>query len=375
MVKISLSISALALFLALSGCHKSDDPEPEPVDHSPKPKIEFLGPVSGDSPLKVPVRLTATDGDNDISKYELHIGTTDNLYSNVIIMDAPATSIDTVLTLYHNNGALDVSHPHDVFGVYYIYGEVFDKQGNSSKTGRTDIRVKMVRDDWEGNIPMPKGRAYLFATVNPDDEYNKFKTKLERDNFIENARANDITPTILTGLDILVGGVSYKWACANIADLFTINSLDLGKNPYFSPTTKIYDWYMGDNIDSIYVHGGTLKYAGSHRAPIFAAHVSVNHSLNYAVTGDDLRDGKSINFIEAMYNISKTNVEFDGIIYHRDYDDLTLHYAYHFINYNDDNELGAFPAVKYDLVDGKLIFKGTNPNIEVPLTRDEAKKD
>lgn len=356
----ALIVGSIVVPLTFSGC-EPDDPDPDPVDHSPKGKIEYSSPTTGDSPLQVHLSFSATDIDNDISTYKLHIITVDNDYTSINKVITKSTPFDTTMTLYYG---------YSMDGRYSVYGEVFDKKNNSDRTPTMTIMVGEVRGIWDVSMDYPKSRVYLFATPDPNDEYNKLENKLDRDNAIENMRANDITPTIPTGLNLLVNGVRYSWACGYTADLFAINSIDLGKNPYSGISNKIYDWYMGDNFDSIYVHHGTLKYMGSHKAPIFVAKVSPSHVMNYAVTGDDLRDGKSINFIETMYKISESNIQLDKWLIPLNYDGFTLAYAYKFIDYNGHNAFGSFPAVKYDLENGVLKFEATNPNIEVALTRD-----
>jgi hypothetical protein len=298
----------------------------------------------------------------------LHISciNTDGVFEDKVVNKS--TPFDTTITLYHG---------YAKEGIYYIGGEAFDKMNNSIRTGDRNINVSKVGGIWETLFPFPNSRVYLFATLDPNDEYNKLKTQSERNAFLENIRANDITPTIPTGVHT-VGGKDYGFACAQASRLFSTNCIDLGKNPYIyngkengqDVYIKMYNWYNDGNFDSIYVNRGTLKYAGNHRAPVFTAQVSPTHQMNYAVTGNDLREGnKSIDLIETMYRISKSNVQFDGMLYPLNYDDFMFYYTYKYID-DGRNCQGNIPIVKYKLENGVLKFEGTNPNVEVALTRD-----
>jgi hypothetical protein len=192
-------------------------------------------------------------------------------------------------------------------------------------------------------------------------------------------RASDITPTIPTGPHI-VGKDTIGWACAQASRLFSTNCMDLGIDPliyqgkinFQDSYVKMYDWYSGDNFDSIDIHRGTLKFMGTHKAPIFTADVSPSHQMNYGVTGNDLKDGKSNNFIETMYLVSRSNVQpalYGGPI-PMDYPGFTLYYEYKYVDNAGRNCLGSIPVVKYNLANGVLNFVASNPNVDVVMSRD-----
>jgi hypothetical protein len=160
------------------------------------------------------------------------------------------------------------------------------------------------QDIWLSAFPLPKEPINLFLPQEVSS-YDAFKTKVERDNYIETSRANDITPNIPTGLHT-VNNILYGFACVQASMLFEYNSHDW-KDLYVSDK-KACGWYAGEILDSIYVHAGTTKFWASHIAPVHTADVSPSHQMNYAVTGDDL-SGNSINFVETMYQVSKSNVK------------------------------------------------------------------
>lgn len=306
--------------------------------------------VSGDSPLQTRLKLTGT---NVTGLYELHID--DKVVSK-------STPFDTLVTLY--------AGPHKVFGkVYGVNG--------SSATPVTDIDVKIVGGKWIVGgagvaYPFPSGPVNFF--VYPGDaEYNSLDNKVKRDNAIENARVTDITPNIPTGLDFIINGITYGFACGQASTLFEYNChdwKDLYTIEFVDP--RVYGWYNGENFDSIHVHGGTIKFGGSHKVPIYKAQVAPTHIMNFAVTGDDLRDGKSINFVEMMYGLSKSNVQPGDPSISLNYNGLMLRFGY---TYFKDGRTwrASVAAVEYNVVGGVIQFVATNPNIEVVMTREEAK--
>lgn len=225
-----------------------------------------------------------------------------------------------------------------------------------------------AQDIWGTPFPLPKGKINLFMYKDSaQNDFNDLKTPSARNNYAESIRASDITPTIPTGVHV-VNGKEYGWACVQASGLFEYNSNDW-KDLYDSDRKK-YGWYAGEVLDSIYLYGGTTKFRGSHKAPVFGVQVSPTHQINYIITGNDLRNGKSLNLIETMYKISKSNVQFDGMLYPMNFDDFMLYYAYSYIDGNGRNSYGNIPVVKYKLEDGILKFEATNPNVDVILTRD-----
>ncbi|MDX9948540.1 MAG: hypothetical protein RBS38_14360 [Bacteroidales bacterium] len=288
-------------------------------------------------------------GSNVTGLYELHID--DKVVSK-------STPFDTLVTLY--------AGPHKVFGK--VYGT-----NGTNTTAITDIDVKIVYGEnykWSNGLaPFPKGPVNFFEYPG-DAEYNSFTTKSQRDNAIEVARVTDITSKIPTGLDFLINGELYGFACTHASYLFQYNCHDWKDlyTPYFSDP-RMYGWYNGENFDSIHVHGGTIKFRDSHKVPIYTAFVPLTHTMNFAVTGDDLRDGKSINFVEMMYGISKSNVQSGDVSIPLNCDGLRLGFAYTYVK-DGRTWYVSMPAVDYNVVNGVIQFVATNPNIEVVMTRD-----
>ena len=327
--------------LTFFGCHKSDITPP--VQNYPPGVALDVSETSGDSPLSVHMKVSSMD--KDIVSYRLYLDG---------VVDSSSSPIDTVMTFYPST--------------HTVYGEAVNAKRLSSKTSTTSITANLIDDNyWYRGNPLPKGKINLFVGDSADVDYNKRKNRKDRDDFLEMARASDITPTILNGIH-QVNGVDYGWACVQASELFEYNSHDW--IDLYDSDRKKYGWYMGDNIDSIYYHHGTTKFRGSHKAPIFIAQVSPAHQMNYAVTGNDLRDGKSNNFVEAMYPVSKSNAKFDGTTYPSDWSDFILYYEYVYIDKNGRNTFTNIPLVKYNLVGGVLQFVATNPNLDVIMTRD-----
>jgi len=343
-VKNTLRSAALVgvMALTLNGCKKSDITPP--VQNYPPGVALDVSETSGDSPLSVHMKVSSMD--KDIVSYRLYLDG---------VVDSSSSPIDTVMTFYPST--------------HTVYGEAVNAKRLSSRTSTTSINVNLIDDEsWYRGYPFPKGKINLFMYPDSTAEYNTKKTKKDRSDYLEMIRASDITPTIPTGPHT-VGGVDIGWACAQASQLFTFNCIDFGKNLYIDGL-KFFEGYSGGNFDSIYVHRGTLKFMGSHKAPVFWANVSPTHQMNYAVTGNSLYDGKSLDLIETMYGISRSNVQFNGVNYPFDFSLFTLYYLYNYADKNGRNSYGGFPIVTYNLVGGVLNFVSSNPNVDVIMTRD-----
>jgi hypothetical protein len=314
--------------------------------------------LTGDSPLQTRLKLTSAPGSIPLWKYELNID--DKVFSR-------STPIDTLITLYA--------------GLHKVSGKVYGANNTSASTPIIDIDVKIVSGDgakWIAGgsgilYPLPKGPVNLFEYPG-DAEYNSLTTKEERDNYIENARITDITSNIPTGIDFLINGKVYSFVCAHVSELFQYNNHDW-KDLYDATQidTRKYGWYNGENFDSIYVHGGTIKFRDSHKAPIYTAQVAPTHAMNFAVTGDDLRDGNAINFVEMMYGVSGSNVKPGEKGIPLNYNGLMLGFSYTYIK-DGLTWLQSVSAVEYNIVNGVIQFVATNPNFEVIMRREDIPK-
>jgi hypothetical protein len=338
----ALIVPILALPLSFSGCHKPDD---TPVtDYGPTDRLEIIYVSGSVSPVSKRILYTATDDNNDVVKYVLHID------------DDSVTSkhdIDTTMIFYA--------------GEHKVWGQVFDAKKLTDRSEEIGFTVSI--DDsplWKSLSPLPKGKVYLFDYTEGDAEYNNFTTKEQRDAFWAEADANDITRRIPVE-DRWINGVLYGFHCVQATNLFRYNSHDW-RNLYYDGKL-IYDGYVGEDIiDSIFVHRGTGKYRASHKGPIYSVDISASHEMNYAFTGNDL-SGESINLIEALGSRGRSNVKPGELGVPFDYPDVTLFYDYVYIDKDGRNSFASIPIIKYDLVNGKLNFIATNPNVEVVKMR------
>lgn len=309
--------------------------------------------VSGDSPFQTRLKLTGTPCCTPLKKYELHID--DKVFTK-------STPFDTLVTLYA--------------GLHQVYGEVIDGENKIGETDITPINVAIVPGEGAKWItggggylfPFPKDPVNLFLYPG-DSEYNSLTSKEERDNYIEHARATDITPTIPIGLEFIINGKVYGFKCVQVSYLFEYNCHDWKDlyTPYFSDP-RVYGWYNGENIDSIHVHGGTIKFRDSHKLPIYTVGAAPGHTMNYAVTGDDLRDGRSINFVEMMYGVSGSNVQPGEKGIPLNYNGLILGFSYTYVK-DGCTWYGSMPIAEYNIVNGVIQFVEINPNVEVVMTR------
>jgi hypothetical protein len=337
-------VGSVVLPLTFSDCERPPDPVPD--DKPPVCTVQYKSSTSGDSPLSVPLKVVGAPGTNPLGKNTLHIDDKTVTISN---------DKDTTIVLYA--------------GKHSVYAESIDTKGMIGKSNTTNIRVNIV-PGWSPNsyYSWPKGPVNLFVSDDASDEFNQKKTQLDRDALLELYRVSD-TAHIPTGIRT-INGTEIGFLCVSVSILFEYNSHDWKDlYDYAWSDPRKYGWYNEENIDSMFVHQGTIKRRAAHKAPIYTADVSDSHIQNYCVTGDDLHDGNAINFIEMMKNVSGTKVRPGQKGIPLNYPNLTLNYSY---TYRDDkgrNCCGNIRLVKYNLVNGVLQFVATNPNVEVIMTR------
>jgi PKD repeat protein len=296
--------------------------------------------TSGDSPLNVRFKVSGTDKDNDISSYRLYLDGK---------VDSSSVPIDTSMTFFP--------------GTHSVYAEVVDKHKLSNATSTTTINIFAV-GSWMNQFPLPKGRVNLFMPDSTQVEYNGLKTKLDRDNYLSVAAANDICARIPIATPT-INGIRYVFLCVESSVLFQYNRhdwLDL-----YNEGKKNFGGYTDEVLDSMYVHSGTGKFRNTSPAPVFTADVSPSHMQVYAVSGDDL-SGSSLNLIEEAKGLTNLQPGQEGVAF--TYPDFTLYYAYTYKDALGRNSLANIPIVKYSVENGMFKFLGTNPNLDVILERD-----
>lgn len=118
----------------------------------------------------------------------------------------------------------------------------------------------------------------------------------------------------------------------------------------------MFDWYSGNNIDSIYKHKGSLVKEGNNSIPTlgygFVSNEG-NHSQNMVLTGDNF-DFNSMNIIEPQkgFNYIVPNCEVD----------ITYYYTYKTEN-GTKNNLGTQIIARYTIKNGVATNLRFNPNL------------
>jgi len=315
--------------------------------------------VDGISPLSSRLKITVTQGSSPIKEYKIFISGRGpyNRYSlkdKIILNSRP---IDTLITLYA--------------GTYNLYGEIIDDENYTVKTSEMLIEVH-ADPNWDSFFDIPiEGPINLFETpgFTPQEiEYNAIKTKEARDAILPGKVESDISSKIM----------GTNWSCGKVAQLFCLNSRNFGKDIYENPLNllPIYEGYDGDNLDSILFHGGTTKYFGTlGLSSGMVEIIGFLHAMNYVVTGDDLSDPDSYNFIDAQPAFKATNVKPGQFFFPLNCDTLRL--IYYYVNRDVDGlhvkNLGTCLVARLKIVNGEVQFVGINPNIEIFRTREEAK--
>jgi hypothetical protein len=297
----------------------------------------------GTSPLTVRMKASGTDKDNDISTYVL--------YLDGEVLDSLSRPVDTTMTF----------RP----GTHTVSAQVFDKKRLNNKTSNTTINIDQTNDFWNNGMPLPKGKVNFFVSSDSTAEYNTFPDQSGRDNYLSIEAVNDICARIPIGVR-KINGVDYGFLCVPSSSLFEYNSHDW--EDLYDSDRKIYGWYKGENIDSIYVHGGTIKFRRSHNSPVFTVQISPVHLQNYAFTGNSL-SSESVNFIEAAVAKTKLKSGQEGVP--TDYPDLRCYFSF---TYKDDlghDNYGNVPAIAGDFTSGVEHFTGFNPNLDIIMTRDD----
>jgi hypothetical protein len=333
----------------LASCHKDPDITPPiippPVKDTPPTAILYTSPTSGTAPLSVHMNVSGTKGTNDITSYRLFL--------DGAIADSSKYPIDTTITF------LPSSHA--------IYAEVVDTKRLSNQTASTTIRTDQKNDEWFTFFQLPKGKVNPFIYPDSTAEYNT-KNLSEKKAFLATATANDITATIPEGV-YTINGKQYSWRCTTASRQFSTNCIDYGSNAYedIINDEKMYQWNMSMIRDTIIKYHGTLAKMGSHKAPVFRVQIAPDHTLNWAVPGNDLKKQEALYFIEASEGKGNVDLSEDGIP--SDYDTVMFSYNYKYVKDGKNGE-GNISIAKYTMKNYKLTFIASNPNIDLIMTRD-----
>jgi hypothetical protein len=142
-------------------------------------------------------------------------------------------------------------------------------------------------------LPMKEVKAQYNSPINLFEHpiasaYDTLKTKAERDAYVLEWLKKDFVdgiPGLYPGFD-----------CTEYSNLLSVDA--------YGTTSPTAFWgYNGNNLDTIYIYGGTLKYNGDGKLPIISIEITtgVGHEMNGIYTGDDLK-WKSFCAIEPQFD-------------------------------------------------------------------------
>ena len=339
----------MAIPLILTSCHKDPDITPPiippPVKDTPPTTTMYASPTSGTAPLAVHWNVSGTKGTNDIRSYRL--------YLDGAIVDSSKYPIDTTITF------LPSTHT--------AYAEVVDTKGLSNQTSSTSIRIDQKKDEWFTFFDLPKGKVNPFIYPDSTIEYNTKNLSGKKD-YLATAAANDFVATIPGGV-YTINGKQYSWRCTTASRQFSTNCIDYGSNVFedIINNVKMYNGNMSTIRDTIIKYHGTGAKMGSHKAPVFRVQIAPDHTLNWAVPGNDLKKQEALYFIEASEGKGNVDLSEDGIP--PDYDTVMFSYNYKYVKDGKNGE-GNISIAKYTMKNYKLTFVASNPNIDLIMTVD-----
>ncbi len=141
-----------------------------------------------------------------------------------------------------------------------------------------------------GSITQEPWTYYVnpFVSTNSNGAaYDALTTKAQRDAYVQQKLFDDWTNTI--------PGIIHIWDCTQYSEQ-VMNNFE-----GFPISTN----YSGDNLDSIYYYGGTLKDKGKYGLPVYFVYLfgeGVEHNMNCTITGEiengDITKFENWNFME-----------------------------------------------------------------------------
>jgi hypothetical protein len=215
----------------------------------------------------------------------------------------------------------------------------------------------------------PVGTVNMFQsldnTINAQ-EYNKLKTKEQRDSIIEVRLQEDFTNTIY-----LREPPQYPtlWSCNESMLQLIVNSHNWGKDTYYEDHAW-YNGYEGSDLEQIYTNGGTLKDMGKLGLPTYSLGLSDDvtlpggHAMNAILTGDDATNFDNWNLIEPQND--QTNVKPGEYYFPENCKHVQIYYTYLFKNDKHEKNYFSWKMLEFEVTNGKAtltydITKDTTP--------------
>jgi len=369
-IRNTLTASIIAAPLFLGSCQKEYYEE---ENFAPEASLN-INPVSGEAPLIININTAWSDlnGDSDIKTYKMNIDKRNVGNDTTITSQTP---IPTITRTLKDPGTYDISF------------EITDSQGVSDKEITS---VEVYPKDNRITIDLIRSTSPYGA------KYNSQKDKAGRDNIIQTGLDGDWVNIIPPSLNPL-------WVCGHYAEQLMTNSQYWGKDirlddDYFNYfDDRLYNWYMGKNIDSIKINQGTLADMGKLGIPMGIATIIdttydgkgsypidgiwkrknlmdskgyFGHAINWVLTGKDIKNWKDITFIEPQED--KINIPIGGWNIPRDCDEVTLNYYYPYME-GGRNYLRWVSLAKFRIKDGTpiLTWENKDPHYRFITQREE----
>ena len=212
-------------------------------------------------------------------------------------------------------------------------------------------------------LPLKNSYAQMINPYVPANDNGKellnLNTKTQRDSMVQDFLNKDWVSEIAPSKP----SDPFVWDCVNYAMQELTNNYDWGKN------INLYNGYSGNNIDSIYANGGTLKDMGKEGLPFMDVLVDIPNTLDdhrqiAILTGDSLEGDPSIwenwNFVEPQFD--QINIQ-PGQAHMPKNCDITIRYIFPKENEIQGRYLSSTPIVSFHVVNGKTTTNYINPDI------------
>lgn len=204
----------------------------------------------------------------------------------------------------------------------------------------------------------PEGEINLFISLDENEGsqvYNSMTSRQQRDSLIKKRLDADWTHEIPPSLT-----PPYGWACGQYQSQLKTNSHDWGDGIFVIEEILLYEGYRGFDLDSIYLHGGTLKDIGKLGIPMCGVVISdpivltPAHAMTAILTGDDLTKFDSWNLIEPQLNTTNAVPgDFQNTHLPLNCEKVGIYYPYLTINEHGQKILNSVLIVQFQLVEGE----------------------
>jgi hypothetical protein len=202
----------------------------------------------------------------------------------------------------------------------------------------------------------PKGNINMFQsldnTINAQ-EYNKLKTRAQRDSIIEVRLQEDFTNTIY------LRAQPTSWSCNESTLQLIVNSHNWGKEDTYYSDHILYNGYDGEDLESIYTNSGTLKDMGKLGLPMYQLSLydpvtlPDGHAMNAILTGDDATKFENWNIIEPQNDQINITPGDKRSPFPENCEHVQIYYSYLFKNDKHEKNYYNWKMLEFEVTNGK----------------------